>query len=82
MKCPKCDAQLPDGYRFCYKCGTMFAFPGETPEESVRLAKEQYQKYVQYVRAQQAQQEQQPQSSQQPQQTAPEQQPAQQTALR
>ena len=86
MKCPKCDARLPDGYRFCYKCGTMFAFPGETPEESVRLAKEQYQKYVQYVRAQQSQQEQQPQPSQQPQQaaapqpqqTAPEQQPAQQ----
>ncbi|MBQ6521846.1 MAG: hypothetical protein IJI15_03320 [Atopobiaceae bacterium] len=53
MICTKCKAELPDGYRFCYKCGTMFAFPGETPEESVRLAKEQYQKYVAYVRAQQ-----------------------------
>ncbi len=53
MICTKCKAELPDGYRFCYKCGTMFAFPGETPEESVSLAKDQYQKYVAYVRAQQ-----------------------------
>jgi|GEM_PF-447522 len=56
MICTKCNANLPDGYRFCPKCGTVFAYPGETPEESLRLAKIQHEKYVQYMQAQRAKQ--------------------------
>lgn len=52
MICTKCKAELPEGYRFCYKCGTVYTFTGETQEESVRLAEEQHQMYMAYVQAQ------------------------------
>lgn len=49
MICAKCGADLPNGFRFCFKCGAVYSRPGETREQTIDLARRQYSLYQQII---------------------------------